>query len=206
MTSDAQVSLSRLDPSVDLESERVLLRRVERMDLEHFREIAFDEGIWRHFAGIISTEEELCRFIDAAVRDNQVGSRAVYAIVDKHDGGCAGSTAYGNISYADLRVEIGWTWLGSAYLGSGLNRHCKYLLMSSAFERIGFERIEFKTDVLNQRARRALEKLGAVPEGVLRSHTVMPDGRRRDTVYYSVLKAEWPALRERLFADIAAGD
>jgi RimJ/RimL family protein N-acetyltransferase len=192
----------RLDRRAALETERVLLRTLEGTDLERFRAIAFQPDTWRFFAGVISNEEELRCFVDAAVRDNQQGTRIVYTIVDKRDGSCAGSTAYGNVSYPDLRAEVGWTWLDGAHRGSGLNRHCKFLLLRNAFEQAGLERVEFKTDVLNVAARRALRKIGAVEEGVLRSHTIMPGGRRRDTIYCSVLRDEWPELKERLFADL----
>jgi N-acetyltransferase len=202
MRSAGQDACSPLDPSVALETDRVLLRPLDAGDLGGLQRIAFDGDTWRYFAGVISTDEELNQFVHAAVRDNQAGTRVVYTVVDKHRGACAGSTAYGNISYADRRVEIGWSWLGRDYRGSGLNRHCKYLLLRHAFECAGFERVEFKTDVRNQRARRALQGIGATEEGVLRSHTVMPDGWRRDTIYYSVLKPEWPLVRQRLFADI----
>src|SRR5690606_4403529 len=105
----------------------------------------------------------------------------------------------GSISLKDLRLEIGWTWIDRATQGSGLNKHCKYLLLSYAFENLGIQRIEFKTDSRNIQSRKAIEKIGGVYEGLLRNHTLLPDGYRRDTVYYSILKAEWEAVKRRHF-------
>ncbi|MEO9238417.1 MAG: GNAT family protein, partial [Jatrophihabitantaceae bacterium] len=99
---------------------------------------------------------------------------------------------------ADQRLEIGWSWLGRDFQGAGINRWAKFLLLQHAFEQLAAERVEFKTDQLNLQARKALRNIGAVEEGVLRSFNPMPDGRRRDAVYYSVLRAEWPEVKRQL--------
>jgi RimJ/RimL family protein N-acetyltransferase len=109
--------------------------------------------------------------------------------------------SYGNLSEPDRRLEIGWSWLGAEFRGAGINRWAKYLLLRHAFEVLAAERVEFKTDVLNLPARRALSNIGAVGEGTLRSFNPMPGGRRRDAVFYSVLRAEWPQVQVRLTAD-----
>ena len=108
-----------------------------------------------------------------------------------------GSTSFGNFSFKDRRVEIGWTWIAKEYQGSGVNNEIKYLMLKYAFETLNFERVEVKTDVLNVKARRALSRIGFKEEGVLRSHTVMTHGRRRDTLYYSILKSEWNEVKIR---------
>jgi RimJ/RimL family protein N-acetyltransferase len=122
----------------------------------------------------------------------------VFHIVDKGTGQAAGSMSFGNLSPNDLRLEIGWSWLGIAFQGKGINRWAKFLMMQHAFETLAAERVEFKTDVLNVQARHALRNIGATEEGVLRSYNPMPDGRRRDAIYYSVLRREWPAVKEIL--------
>ena len=94
-----------------------------------------------------------------------------------------GSSSFGNFSDRDKRVEIGWTWLGRAYQGKGFNDLSKYLMMEYCFEKLGLERVECKTDVLNTHARRALQRIGMTEEGILRSHTLMTNNRRRDTIY-----------------------
>jgi RimJ/RimL family protein N-acetyltransferase len=108
----------------------------------------------------------------------------------------------GNISFIDKRVEIGWTWYGNDYRGTGINTHCKFLLLQYAFETLQFERVEIKTDFLNERSKAALKKIGATFEGVLRSHMQMPHNRRRDSAYFSILKNEWPGIKQTVFANL----
>ena len=111
------------------------------------------------------------------------------------------SSSLGNISLHDLRAEIGWSWLGKEFRSTGLNKHAKYAMMRYAFDELNFERIEFKTDVLNDRARQGLKNIGGVEEGILRSHMTMWNNRRRSSIYYSVLKDEWPKLKNTLFKE-----
>ncbi|GMA14011.1 N-acetyltransferase [Deinococcus metallilatus] len=113
-------------------------------------------------------------------------------------GELAGSTRYGDIRAAHSGLEIGWTWLHPRWHGSGANRRMKRLLLAHAFEEMGMERVQLKTDLLNTRSQRAIEKLGAVREGVLRRHIRRPDGTMRDTVMYSVTREDWPGVRARL--------
>jgi RimJ/RimL family protein N-acetyltransferase len=120
------------------------------------------------------------------------------AFVIEVGGELAGSTRYGDIRAAHGGLEIGWTWLHPRHHGTGLNRRMKRLLLAHAFESMGMERVQLKTDVLNVRSQRAIAGLGAVREGVLRSHLRRPDGTMRDTVMYSVTRAEWPEVRRRL--------
>ncbi|WP_019587549.1 GNAT family N-acetyltransferase [Deinococcus apachensis] len=107
-------------------------------------------------------------------------------------GELAGSTRYGDIRAAHAGLEIGWTWLHPRWHGSGVNRRMKLLMLTHAFEDMGMERVQIKTDLLNTRSQRAIEKLGAVREGVLRRHMRRPDGSMRDTVMYSVTREDWP--------------
>lgn len=116
----------------------------------------------------------------------------------------AGSTRYGDLRPADAGVEIGWTWLHPRHHGTGVNRRVKRLLLAHAFEHMGMQRVQLKTDILNLRSQRAIEGLGAVREGVLRAHMRRPDGSMRDTVMYSVTAQEWPEVRARL-SSAAAG-
>ncbi|MFC4638822.1 GNAT family N-acetyltransferase [Deinococcus hohokamensis] len=113
-------------------------------------------------------------------------------------GELAGSTRYGDIRAAHAGLEIGWTWLHPRWHGSGVNRRMKRLLLAHAFEALGMERVQIKTDIRNVRSQRAIEKLGAFREGVLRRHMRRPDGSMRDTVMYSVIREDWPAVRGRL--------
>lgn len=115
-------------------------------------------------------------------------------------GEVAGSTRYGDLRPADAGIEIGWTWLHPRHMRTGINRRMKLLLLSHAFEVMEMERVQIKTDILNTRSQRAIEKLGAVKEGVLRAHMRRSDGSMRDTVMYSVTRGEWPQVKAGLLA------
>ena len=181
-----------------LENAHVLLRPLEAGDREALHEIAMDPGIWRYFVSLVEDDEDFAAFFDATLADQRAGRRVVFAITDKRSGRTAGSMSYGNLAEADRRLEIGWSWLGKEFRGQGVNRWAKYLLLEHAFERLGAARVEFKTDALNEQARRGLRNIGAVQEGILRSYNPMPGGRRRDAVFYSVLSAEWPEVKRQL--------
>ncbi|GAB3537310.1 GNAT family protein [Pontibacter brevis] len=189
-----------------LEDARVLLRPFQPSDTEALRTVAFDEEIWRYMITRISNDTELEAWVQTAMNGYESGTRYTFMIEDKATGQLAGSTSYGNISEPDSRLEIGWTWLSKAYWGSGMNRHCKFLLLRHAFEVLEMERVELKGDALNMRSRKAMLKIGATEEGILRSHTLMHDGRRRDTIYYSILRPEWEQIKGTIFKDLAAPD
>ncbi|WP_162427102.1 GNAT family N-acetyltransferase [Pontibacter pudoricolor] len=192
------------EKDLHLESDRALLRPLQAHDLEQLQTIALDADTWRWNVTKITNTQDLQDWAQTAFTDRQLKRRYSFVILDKTTGRLAGSTSYGNISEADKRLEIGWTWIGKDFRGTGLNRHCKFLLLSYAFEVLQFERVELKTDVLNARSRQAMRKIGATEEGVLRSHTLMHDGRRRDTIYYSILKSEWPDIKATIFADLGS--
>lgn len=184
---------------LQLGGERVTLRRVRVTDTDAFARIVYEPEIWRYFVQRIETPADLHAFLETAIRDTLTGTRIVFAIEDNASGEIVGSTAYGNLAPADRRLEIGWSWLCAAARGTGINRAVKLALLDHAFGELGCERVEFKTDVLNSRARAGLSGIGATEEGVLRSFNFMPGGRRRDVVYYSVLREEWPAVRKERF-------
>ena len=184
--------------AVPLENEHVLVRPIEAGDRQSLLEIALDPAIWRYFVSRVETEADYAVLFDAMIEDHAAGRRVVFHITDKSTGRAAGSMSYGNLAERDGRLEIGWSWLGVDFQGKGVNRWAKYLLLENAFERLGAERVEFKTDQLNVQARAGLRNIGAVEEGTLRSFNPMPDGRRRDAVFYSVLRAEWPEVKRQL--------
>jgi len=191
--------------NIRLENDLVQIRRVTLDDKPGFERIAYNAETWTYFVATITDENSLNAFLEQAIHDTLSGTRIVFAIIDRKTGAIAGSTAFGNLAAADRRLEIGWSWLGEAYRGTGLNRAVKGVLLEHAFTTLGCERVEFKTDVLNLRARRGLESIGAKEEGTFRSFNYMPSGRRRDAVYYSILKAEWPTVRaERFDEQLAA--
>lgn len=191
------MSWTEIAPST-LDNEHVRLRPIEPEDRAGLHAVAMDPHIWRYFVSLVETDEDYHAWFDASLADHAAGRRVVFVITDKRSGRVAGSMSYGNLAEADARIEIGWSWLGKDFRGQGVNRWAKYLLLEHAFERLGAERVEFKTDQLNEQARRGLRNIGAVEEGTLRSFNFMPGGRRRDAVFYSVLRTEWPEVKRHL--------
>ena len=186
-----------------LETNKAILRPIEENDKDAFFNLAKqDEEMWKYFSFNLGNEAQLTKWMQMAFADKKAETRRPFTIIDKASGQIAGSSSMGNISYHDLRLEIGWSWLGKDFRSTGLNRHAKFSMMRYAFEELNFERVEFKTDVQNERARQGLRKVGGIEEGILRSHMTMWNNRRRTSIYYSVLKDEWPKLRETIFADI----
>jgi RimJ/RimL family protein N-acetyltransferase len=186
--------------AVPLENEHVVLRPVRAQDRAALHAIAMDAAIWRYFVMRIETDADFDAFFDLGIADQAAGTRVVYVITDKQTGNAAGSMSFCGIMEKDGRIEIGWSWLGLDAQGKGINRWAKFLMMRHAFEHMGAQRVEFKTDKLNVQARHGLVNIGALEEGTLRSFNPMPDGRRRDAVYYSVLAGEWPEVKAQLLA------
>jgi RimJ/RimL family protein N-acetyltransferase len=176
--------------------------RLEPLTLEHapaLLEAGRDLEIWRYMPRVMPTElEEVRGMIREANAAEKAGSQLAFAIVDASSGRAVGSTRYLDIRREHKGLEIGWTWIGTAHQRSAVNTECKLLLMRHAFETLGAMRVQLKTDHLNVRSQRAIERLGAVREGVLRSHMVRPDGTVRDTVMYGITTAEWPTVKARL--------
>jgi RimJ/RimL family protein N-acetyltransferase len=135
------------------------------------------------------------QWIDEALRAT---AQLPFAIVETDKGKVVGSTRYLNIRPEHRSLEIGWTWLGQQWQRTGVNTEVKQLLLSHAFVRLGCIRVEFKTDARNLRSQRALERIGAIREGVLRNHMIVQEDYHRDSVYFSVIDSEWPAVEERL--------
>lgn len=187
---------------LSLETNKVLLRPLEENDFDIFFELAQDEDAWNYFTLNLADKHHLRKWMDQSLTEQSANTRRPFAIIEKSSGKIGGSMSLLNISMHDLRLEIGGSWLGKDFRGTDINRHSKYALMKYTFEELGFERVEFKTDVLNTRARKGLEKIGGKEEGMFRSHMSMWNNRRRDSVYYSVLKSEWPLLKQTIFGDI----
>ena len=181
-----------------LENDIVLLAPLREDDRATLREIAVDPQIWRYVVNMIDSEESFHRWFDRLLQDQRTGQKVVFRITDKRRAATAGCMCFLNLAEADRRLEIGGSWLGTAFQGTGVNRWAKFLMLQHAFEALEAERVEFKTDVLNEQARRALRNIGATEEGVLRSYNYMPGGRRRDAIFYSVLRHEWPSVKAAL--------
>jgi len=189
--------------NLQLETSRVLLRPLEENDESLFLDLARqDPEMWYYFTLNLSDPDQLHEWMQAAFAERKANTRRPFTIIDKSTGAVTGSSSIGNISMHDLRFEIGWSWLGKDFRSSGINKHAKFAMMRYGFEELGFERVEFKTDVQNARARKGLQNIGGIEEGILRSHMTMWNNRRRTSVYYSVLKSEWPSLKDTLFREM----
>ena len=185
-----------------LETPRVLMRLIQPDDFNEFSKITKDPVIWKYFTFNLADDDQLKNWINEALEAREAAIRMPFTIIDKDIKKITGSTSFGNISFHDKRLEIGWSWLGTEHMGTGVNHHAKFALLSHAFEALNIERVEIKTDNLNERAKAALRKIGMQEEGVLRSHMQMWNNRRRDSIYYSIIKDEWEAVKYRFFSNI----
>jgi RimJ/RimL family protein N-acetyltransferase len=187
-----------------LENARVRLRPLETTDFEALKPAAFDPDVWQFTLSRADDAVSLADYLATAVHDREAERRYAFAIVDRATGQLAGSTSYYNIAPADQRLSIGYTWLGRAFQGTGLNRAAKHLLLSYAFEHLGYERVELETDSRNQQSQQAMRRMGATEEGTLRRHRLTQGGYRRDTVIFSIIRPEWEGLRQTVFQEYNA--
>lgn len=183
---------------IHLQNDRVLLRPLEAGDLEKLESIAYHPSIWEMGTVNISSKDQLQKYIRNALEERKNNLSYPFIIYDKLNGSFAGSTRFGTFSFPNKRLEIGWTWLHPDYQRSGLNRHCKYILLQYAFEVLGMHRVEFKTDVLNLQSRNAILGIGAKKEGIFRKHMITETGRIRDSIYFSIIDEEWPGIKIKL--------
>ena len=185
-----------------LETQRVVLRLLQPEDFKNLLPLTKDQDTWKWFTKNLYEEAELKKWMEQLLLEREQGTRMPFTIVDKDSYNICGSTSFLNISFFDKRLEIGSSWLGTSYIGTGINKHAKFALLCYAFEVMKMERVEIKTDTLNERAKAALLKVGMVPEGVLRNHTQMHSDRRRDTLFFSIISNEWEERKYQFFMDI----
>jgi RimJ/RimL family protein N-acetyltransferase len=175
--------------------------RLEPLGLHHLDAlcaVGLEPSLWTLTSSLVRSRDDMLGYIEAALADQAAGSALPFATVDRETDRVIGSTRFGNAVPAHRRVEIGWTWLAPPWQRTAANTEAKYLMLRHAFERLGCERVELKTSATNARSRAAMVRIGAIEEGTLRRHMIQPDGSRRDSVYFSIIVDEWPAVRERL--------
>jgi RimJ/RimL family protein N-acetyltransferase len=180
--------------------------RLEPLTLDHaasLAQVAFDPDLWQWTLTRIEHPTDLHAYIEEALAAQRAGTALPFCTFDRRSHTAVGSSRFGNYDPANRRVEIGWTWVARPWQRTCINAEAKLLMLAYAFDDLECLRVEFKTDSLNLRSQGALEKLGARREGVLRSHMIVQGGRRRDSVYYSILLEEWPDVRTRLLARCA---
>jgi RimJ/RimL family protein N-acetyltransferase len=174
-------------------------------DFTALETVAYHPKIWALGMNNIETPNHLEAYMQSALSEKQNQASYPFIIFDRQQQRIAGSTRFGNISFPHKRLEIGWTWLDPSFHGTGLNKACKFLLLQFAFETLHFNRVEIKTDVLNQQSRKAIQKIGGKEEGIFRKHQVTAAGRVRDSIYFSIINDEWPGLRSTVFSEFITG-
>ena len=184
-----------------LSNDIVALEPLNHEHIESLKEVCDHPEIWRWFTIDLSKPEDMEKWMHQRLEQSKNELQMTFAVHHLESGKVIGSTSYGNIELSEKVIEIGWTWIGNDFIGAGINRHMKFLMLNHAFETMEIERLELRTDELNLRSRRAMEKIGAKYDGKLRSHRYTLGGRRRDTVVYSILKDEWPEVRNSIFKD-----
>lgn len=175
-----------------LENERVLLRPLQHNDVVHLLPYSLHEPeLWTY--GLVSAagKDNLEKYIANAMKAREEKKEFPFIVFDKQSGRYAGSTRFYDIQQHWLSTQLGYTWYGKAFQRSGLNRHCKFLLLSYVFEQWGLERCEFRADASNARSVAAMKAIGCVEEGILRNHMPTNSGGRRDSIILSILKTEW---------------
>ena len=190
-----------LKTKIQLENDRVLLLPFENERNEELKEIIFDKEIWEFMGMSVNNEQGLKNYISKTIKDKNSGLCYPFLVIDKLTNKVAGSTRYGNLNTSSQKCEIGWTWYGTEFQGTGINKACKYELLKFGFEEIGFRRIQFSADKANLRSLKAIEKLGAQKEGVFRNNYIASNGESRTDVYYSIIKNEWSELKDELFSE-----
>lgn len=174
----------------------VTLRPMKKDDVEALYAVAQDERIWTHMTNSMKTRFDMEKYIQAALRAKELGSEYPFVIIHNESNKIIGSTRLMDIALVHKRLEIGNTWLHPEFWRTSINTECKCLLFTYCFEELQMNRVQLKTDHENIRSQRAIERIGAIREGVLRNHMIRVDGTIRHTVMFSVIKEQWASVKE----------
>jgi RimJ/RimL family protein N-acetyltransferase len=178
------------------------IARLVPLKVEHAEALSqagHDPAIWTFMRyGVVDTEAKMHALIEDLLAHQARRTDLAFTVFHIPSGQAVGMTRYLNIEEQNRAVEIGGTWYAPAYQRTGLNTECKFLLLQYAFETLNCLRVQIKTDLRNERSQRAIERLGAVREGVLRDHMILPDGTVRSSVFYSILAREWPGVKQHI--------
>ena len=184
------------------------LLRIEPLEEKHFElllPVAMQKELWLYTIQQINCPEDFKKYFNTALKEKEEQKSFPFAYFNKQTQLYVGSTRYLNIDFANLRLEIGSTWLHPSLHGIGFNKHCKFLLLSYAFEKLMLNRVELKTSHLNLKSQKAMLKIGAVREGIFRNHIVNEDGSIRHSHFFSFIKEEWPAIKNSIFKKLVTG-
>lgn len=175
--------------------------RLEPLGLHHLDTlcaVGLDPAIWAIGASRLESRDDMRRYVETALAEQRAGTALPFATVMHASNTVVGSTRFANAVHEHRRVEIGWTWISPRWQRTGVNTEAKYLMLRHAFDVMGCQRVELKTNALNARSRAAMLRIGAKEEGTLRSHMIQPDGSVRDSVYFSVIDREWPQVKAHI--------
>ena len=181
-----------------LEGKHVRLESMREAHADGLVAAGVGHGLFRFFPYSIESEAEMRAWVTSAIARLAAGHALPFTTIERASGQVVGSTSYSAIEPTHKRLEIGSTWINASHQRRAVNTEAKLLQLTHCFEVLGCNRVEFKTDARNARSRAALARIGAVEEGTLRAHMVMPDGALRNSVYFSVIASEWPAVKLRL--------
>ncbi len=184
---------------VVFEGKHVHLEPMTEAHIPGLAQIGIGQDFWQFMLyGDMNTEEDMANWVRDILGRAEKGTDLPFVAIHLASGRVAGATRYLNIVPKDRGLEVGGTWYGLEFQRTALNTECKYLLMRHAFETLHCIRVQLKTDLRNERSQKAIDRIGAKKEGVLRNHMILPDGRVRDSVFYSILDTEWPQVKKNL--------
>jgi RimJ/RimL family protein N-acetyltransferase len=183
-----------------LENSKVRLQPLDIKDVEPLAEIALSQPhLFELMSQQFNTKGDVYGYVRKALDDMNAGIAIAFLVIDKATGKIAGTTRFLNIVKEHKRLEIGGTWLSKDFHNNGVNKAMKFLMLQYAFQNLQMHRVELKTAEINHISRRAIESIGATFEGILRHHMINDNGTPRNSVYYSILKDEWPEIKENVF-------
>ena len=192
------------DPPLILEGRHVRLEPLQPSHAEALARVGCDPRIWEFSRTLLADREDVDRYIARALDGRDAHTAYPFVTIDRAGGAAIGSTRFENMALDERRVEVGWSWLAPAWWRTPINTEAKYLMLRHAFEQWRCVRVEFKVLVNNQRSLTSIQRVGAKVEGTLRKRLPYRDGSFRDVVYLSILEDEWPAVKMRLEARLAA--
>lgn len=192
------VKMMEVKPVV-LTGKHVRLEPLNESHVPGLAEIGIGQDFWDFMLyGRMETEDDMRNWVLDIMSRAEKGTDLPFAVIHLASGRVAGATRYLNIMPKDRGLEVGGTWYGTEFQRTAVNTECKYLLLKHAFEILGAIRVQLKTDLRNERSQKAMERIGAKKEGILRNHMILPDGRYRDSVFYSIVDREWPDVKKNL--------
>ncbi|HDR9022313.1 GNAT family N-acetyltransferase [Burkholderia vietnamiensis] len=194
---------SSLPAQPTLTGEHIVLRPLAASDRQALLDAAADGELWNLKVTVVPDERTVDAYLDTALQGRAAGTVMPFAIVERASGRVIGSTRFWKIDRNNRKLEIGHTWLSASAQRTRANTEAKGLLLAYAFDTLQCVRVQFTTDELNEKSRAAILRLGAKQEGIVRHERIMPDGRKRNSVRFSIIDDEWPAIRDRLKAKLA---